>query len=172
MLGDKYRHAQESCNMSTIVFRQEQLIPILSLAIISCCVSSAIAADLDKYQASAILHTWIYAAEGIANRCTRAHPELSKQIQSDIATWQRNDKIAINQAEKLWRQMQAISPRAADEEREDAIQLERLWIGLSSQHPGDPPNAGKSRCSTYFADRSKGMLRSRRSDVFSALEGQ
>ena len=143
---------------------------ILALSIACCSVSQVAAGDLDRYSAAATMHTWAYAAERIASRRAKQYPEVGAQIQNDLSTWKRNDKIAILRGEAARREMQAASPRSATEERDDEAQLERLWVAISSQGLGDPAGTGKLRCVAYFANRANGALRASRPDVFRALE--
>ena len=128
------------------------------------------AADIDKYAAAATVRTWVFAAQGISTKCTKAFPELTKQMSSDLAKWKQNDRIAIERAETLWKEMQVAVPRSAQDERDDQAQLEQLWLSLSEQRPGEPPNEAKSRCAKYGRDRADGVLRQRRPEVFRALE--
>ena len=150
------------------MLRNAASIVVLSIA---CCSANEVAAgDLDRYNAAATMHTWACAAERIASRCAKEYPELGAQIQSDLSKWKRNDKIAILRGEETWREMQAASPRSTTEEREDEMQLNRLWAAISNQGPSDPAGAGKLRCAAYFANRASGALRASRPDVFRALE--
>ena len=147
------------------------VILIAAAALWSCLAPSA-AASMDKYQAAATLHTWVFAANGIAARCSKTNPPIAKQVERDLATWKNNDKLAISRAESVWREMQVASPRTAADERADEAQLEKLWLALTTQQLGDPPNHAQSRCAQYFQDRASGLLRSRRPEIFSALESQ
>lgn len=133
-------------------------------------LATSASAQLDKYQAAATLRTWVYSAEGIATRCRTRFPSIAPQIERDIATWKRNDKIAINRALLIWREMEIASPRPREEEQEDRAQLEQLWRSLTERQPDDPPNFGQARCSQYFQHRAGGILRSRQPEVFSILE--
>jgi len=85
---------------------------------------------MKKYQAAAILHTWVFAANGIA------------------------------------------ASRSKTFERTDEAQLESIWLALTTQQIGDPTNHAQARCARYFQDRAGGLLRSRRPEVFRALESQ
>ena len=127
---------------------------------------------MKKYQAAAILHTRVFAANGIAARCSKTFPPIAKQVERDHATWKNDEKVAISRAESVWREMQVASPCSAADERTDEAQLGSIWLALTTQQIGDPTNHAQARCARYFQDRTGGLLRSRRPEVFRALESQ
>lgn len=142
----------------------------LLTAVLSLLSLYSLAAEFDKYQAAASVHTYLFAAQGISVKCSTAFPELANQISEDLDTWKRNDRTAIQRAETLWREMQIASPRSLQEEKDDDVQLEQLWLGLSKKREGESPSQAKRRCAEYASSRAKGILRQRRPEVFEALE--
>ena len=144
-----------------------RLLLTLVMSIIS---THSFAADAERLQAAATVRTWTFAARGIAAKCSAAFPDLAKQVQGDLAVWERKDRVAIQRAETLWKSMQAQSPRSAQEEQADKEQLEQLWRAISEQRPGEAPTQARARCTQYFSDRANGALRQRRPEVFQALE--
>ncbi|WP_198113592.1 hypothetical protein [Inhella proteolytica] len=138
------------------------------------CVMSApsATAQVDQYHAAARLRTWMYAAQGIAARCTKAFPDLAAPIEAHMSTWRRADQVAMERADKLWRAMEATSPRSSAEEREDVLQLEGLWRNMAEQQPHRPPPNVKATCLRYFEVRANGVLRSNWPEVFQALEAR
>ena len=149
--------------------------PLSVLTALSLCVagvSPVAVATTNAHQAAASMHTWLFAAEGIATRCSKAFPEITKRITADLATWKRIDKVAIDRAEALWREMQVAVPRSLQEAQEDQEQLEQLWTTMSEHSPASPPASVKPRCIGYFHDRANGLLRARRPEVFQALEAR
>ena len=145
---------------------------LIGLALLSALVASHAQVNIDRSQAAAMVRTWVFAAEGIAARCSKSYPQVSKQIERDLATWKRQERVAIGRAESIWREMQATSPRSQSEVRADQDSLNQLWVALTTPQAGDPPNFAESRCTQYVQDRANGVLRSRRPEVFQALERQ
>lgn len=143
---------------------------LLSALVLSAASFQTLAVDSERLEAAATVRTWTFAARGIAAKCSAAFPDLAKQVQGDLASWERKERVAIQRAETLWKSMQSQSPRSPQEEQADKEQLEQLWRALSEQRPGEPPTQAKGRCVQYFADRVNGVLRQRRPEVFRALE--
>ena len=141
----------------------------LAVAILGCALRPAVAAE-DPYIAAATVRTYVFAADGIASKCASAFPGIAQQVRTDLSKWKQDERVVIQRSEALWSEMQTAAPRPPNEEREDQLQLERLWISIIEQRPGDPPNQGRSRCMQYFSDRANGALRRLRPEVFRALE--
>jgi len=123
-------------------------------------------AQVTPYEAAGRFHIWLLSAEHLASKCAAAYPSIAAQIKQDVSKWQERDRRAIAKAEAVWLDMERQSPRTKVEQQDDRAQLERLWMSVIA----DGPAVGQGRCTSYFADRAAGGLRTRSPEVFRALE--
>lgn len=149
---------------------------VLSLVLIAPVLTSAADAlaqpTTNPFEAAAYVRTAVFAADGIALRCSRAYPSIAPQIERDLATWKRTDKVAIARAEQLWNEMQRTSPRSPEEERFERAQLDRLWQMISTPRSGEAHDGPQSRCLRFFRVRANGSVRAQAPYDFQLLEAR
>ena len=120
--------------------------------------------------AAAEMHTHVVIANSMLRKCSEATPTSKGSYQVDMTSWQRRDAKAIQRADAVWREMEAVAPQTAEERARDAVDFERLWATVTNVSGAKAPGVIAQRCANYFSALAHGVWRSQSPRMYQLLE--